>query len=234
MSDGSRVVLLTGVGRPGQVGEAVARVFAERGATVLLVDRSSEAEHAAGRLRDDGHRAVGYRCDLADPASLSELAAIVAGEYDGLDALVHMAGGFALSGPIAESDLEVWRRQLMINLDTAYLTTRSFLPALRKRRGAMVLFASEAVLPGSTIAGTSAYAVAKSGVAVLARAIAEEETNSGVRANAVAPSAIRTASNEASMGTDVRYVEREEVAEVVWFLASRAASAINGQVIRLS
>lgn len=233
MSDDG-VVLLTGVGRPGQVGETVARAFAERGDVVLLVDRSGEAEQRAADLRDAGHRAHAYRCDMADPQALSQLAARISGEHGRLDALVHMAGGFALSGTVADSSLEIWRQQLSINLDTAYYTTRAFLPAIRARRGAIVLVASEAALPGSRIAGMSAYAVAKSGVATLARAIAQEEAPNGVRANAIAPGAIRTAANVAAMGADARYIERAEVADTVLFLCSTAASAINGQVIRLS
>jgi NAD(P)-dependent dehydrogenase (short-subunit alcohol dehydrogenase family) len=80
----------------------------------------------------------------------------------------------------------------------------------------------------------SAYAAAKSGVVALMRAVAQEEQKNGVRANALAPTAIRTAANLESMGGDVRYVEREEVAATVAFLCSAEASAITGQIIRLS
>jgi NAD(P)-dependent dehydrogenase (short-subunit alcohol dehydrogenase family) len=79
----------------------------------------------------------------------------------------------------------------------------------------------------------AAYAAAKSGVLALMRAVAEEERATGVRANALAPTAIRTAANLDSMGENVRYVEREEVADAVLFLCSDGASAISGQVIRL-
>jgi NAD(P)-dependent dehydrogenase (short-subunit alcohol dehydrogenase family) len=66
------------------------------------------------------------------------------------------------------------------------------------------------------------------------RAIAEEERANGVRANAVAPTQIRTAANVANMGNDVHYVEREQVADAVVFLCSDRASAITGEVISLS
>ena len=151
-----------------------------------------------------------------------------------LDALVNMAGGFASGGTVAESDVGVWHRMLAINVTTAYLSTRAFLPLLRAGRGAIVYFASEAALPGSRLAGMAAYAAAKTGVVTLMQAVAQEERANGVRSNALAPGAIRTAANIESMGSDKRYVEREDVAAAVVWLCSDAARAVTGQVIRLS
>src|SRR5918992_362418 len=214
------LVLLTGVGREGQVGEVVARAFAERGATVLIVDRQ--------------YRASAYGCDLTDAGAVGELAQRVRRDHgDRLDALVNMAGGFASTGTVADGDVDAWHRMLAINLTTAYLSTRAFLPMVRGGRGAVVFFASEAALPGSRIAGTAAYAAAKTGVVTLMQAVAQEERANGVRANALAPAAIRTATNIESMGTDKRYVEREDVAAAVLWLCSEAARAVTGQVIRL-
>jgi NAD(P)-dependent dehydrogenase (short-subunit alcohol dehydrogenase family) len=230
------LVLLTGVGREGQVGEVVARVFAERGATVLLVDRQADQARARARaLVDQGHRASAYGCDLTNADDVGELAARVRGDHgDRLDALVNMAGGFASSGTVAEGAVDVWHRMLAINLTTAYLSTRAFLPLVRAGRGAIVYFASEAALPGSRIAGTAPYAAAKTGVVALMQAVAQEERANGVRSNALAPGAIRTAANMESMGADKRYVEREDVASAVAWLCSEEARAVTGQVIRLS
>jgi len=138
-----------------------------------------------------------------------------------------------MSGPVCESDVAVWDTQLSINLRTAYLVARGFLPLLRAGKGSIVFFASETALPGASIASASAYAVAKTGVVTLMRAIAAEERTNGVRANAVAPATVRTASNVAAMGEDGSYVELSAVAEAVSFLCSPAASAVTGQVIRL-
>jgi NAD(P)-dependent dehydrogenase (short-subunit alcohol dehydrogenase family) len=145
-----------------------------------------------------------------------------------------MAGGFAMSGPVADATLDVWNRQISINLTTAFLTTRAFLPSLRRARGSIVLFAAQPALPGKSGPNMSAYAVAKSGVAALMRAIAAEERANGVRANALAPISIRTATNVASMGNDARYIEREQVADVVTFLCSSGASSITGEILSLS
>jgi len=231
-------VLLTGVGAKGQVGEAVARAFASLGASLVLVDRTAASvEERAADLVATGAHAKGYACDLTDGAAVDALAAQIRSAHgDKLRALVHMAGGFAMSGPVAESTLEVWNKQIAINLTTAYVTSRAFLPLLRNDTGAIVFFASEAALPGASVANKAAYAVAKTGVVTLMRAIAAEEwkANTGVRANAVAPTSIRTATNVEAMGSDVRYVEREEVADTVVHLCSPGASAITGTVVPLS
>jgi 3-oxoacyl-[acyl-carrier protein] reductase len=229
-------VLLTGVGAEGQVGEVVAQAFANLGAAVALVDRTATSVEArAADIVARGHDARGYACDLTDPAAVDALVERVRADYgDSLHGLVHMAGGFAMSGPVADSSVDVWQRQIAINLTTAYLTTRAFIPLLRAARGAIVLFASEAAMPGATNAERSAYAVAKTGVVTLMRAIAAEERKHGVRANAVAPIAIRTAANLSAMGANARYIEREQVAAAVTFLCSPDASAITGDVIPLS
>jgi NAD(P)-dependent dehydrogenase (short-subunit alcohol dehydrogenase family) len=228
-------VLVTGVGRAGQVGEAVATELARLGAHVYVVSHSAEEARArADDIGERGHIATGFGCDLTDEHAVAELAADVTRATGGrLDALVNLAGGFAMSGPVGESDLAVLHRQIAINFVTAYLTTRALLPCVRAARGAVVYVASAAVLPGANAAGMSAYAAAKSGVVALMRAVADEERDHGVRANAIAPTAIRTAANLAAMGANTHYVERDDVASAVAFLCSRAAGGVTGQVLPL-
>jgi NAD(P)-dependent dehydrogenase (short-subunit alcohol dehydrogenase family) len=235
MSFRDRVVVVTGVGHAGQVGEAVAQAFAEQGASLVLVDRQLEnAAARASALREAGHRATAYGCDLTNAAEVSALASRVHEDHGpGVRALLNVAGGFALSGPVAESDIDTWQRQFGINLTTAYHTTRAFLPMVRAARGSIVYFASEVVLPSSRVAGVAAYAAAKAGVVMLMRAVAQEERANGVRANALAPGSIRTATNVKSMGDSDRLIERADVAAAALYLCSDAAHAISGQVIPL-
>jgi NAD(P)-dependent dehydrogenase (short-subunit alcohol dehydrogenase family) len=233
-SNGSqRVAVITGVSKTGQVGEAVARAFAADGMHVVLIDRSGESTARAQEIVSLGHSASAFTCDLSDAAAVAQVRDAVRATHGGVDALLNVAGGFAMSGPVAESDLTVWERQIAINLTSAYQATRAFLPLLRARRGSVVFFASAAALPGARVGELSAYAVAKSGVITLMRAVAQEERTRGVRANAVAPTNIRTATNVASSGDAARYVELSEVAETVRFLCSTAASAVTGQVLEL-
>jgi 3-oxoacyl-[acyl-carrier protein] reductase len=229
------IVILTGVGLPGQVGEVVARTFAQRGSHVILVDRKEDAvRERAAALTADGHVAHAFACDLTDRKQVEHLAAQV-GEIapDGLQAFVHLAGGYAEGGPVADLDPDTWHRLFAINLTTAFLTSRALISLLRKRRGALLFFGSAAALPGASVKNSSAYAAAKGGVITLMRAIAAEEQGNGVRANALAPQAIRTVENEQSMGKDHRYVERQTIADWAWWLCGEGAGPVTGQVIRL-
>jgi NAD(P)-dependent dehydrogenase (short-subunit alcohol dehydrogenase family) len=233
MEFAGRSVVLTGVGREGQVGEAVASAFAELGARVFLVDRQeSEARARADALVKAGRRAAGLGADLTDEVAVAALAERVRDATGGrVHGLVHLAGGFTASGLVAESDASLWSRLFTMNATTAYLTSRAFLPLLRAAKGSLVFFASEAILPGGRTANVSAYAASKSALVALMQSIAQEEAVRGVRANAVAPTSIRTAANVAAMGPDVAYVSREDVAQVVLWLCSEDARAVNGQVI---
>lgn len=228
-------VILTGVGRRGQVGETVAAAFAAKGVNLVLIDRDNEG--VKERAADVARQAAAvhpFSCDLTN----SEETGAVAKKLDalapsGISAVVHMAGGYVDGAPVADTEPASWHKLFAINLTTAFVATRAFLPLVRRARGAMVYFASAAALPGASVAKMSAYAAAKGGVITLMRAVAGEERANGVRANALAPQAIRTESNLSSMGEDQKYVERETVAAWVLWLCSRTAGPVSGQVIRL-
>jgi NAD(P)-dependent dehydrogenase (short-subunit alcohol dehydrogenase family) len=231
----ARSVVITGVGRAGQVGDAVALAFAAEGDSVSLIARSiDDARARAAELTVKGFSAAAYACDLTDAAAIDAVARSIVSAAQGVDVLVNVAGGFAMSGPVATSDAAVLARQIAINVTTAYNATRAFLPAIREAGGAVVFFASAAALPGARVKEMSAYAIAKSGVVTLMRAVAQEERANGVRANAVAPTAIRTATNVESMPADAKYVEREAVAAVVRYLCSGDAANVTGQVFELA
>lgn len=228
-------VLITGVGRRGQVGEIVAAAYADREAALVLLDVDAEALAERDRdLRARGATVHSFPCDLTNPddaAAAAERVRAIAPA--GLDAVVHLAGGYADGNPVADTAPATWHKLFAINLTTAFVTSRAFLPLVRQARGAMVYFASAASLPGASVAGQAAYAAAKGGVITLMRAVAAEERKHGVRANALAPQAIRTTQNLESMGSDRGYVERETIAAWVVWLCAREAGPVSGQVIRL-
>lgn len=229
------LVVLTGVGRPGQVGEVVASAFGSQGATLVLVDRDGDAVKArAAALETTGSVVHAFGCDLTDPDATGKVADQVALlAPGGVTAVVHLAGGYVDGSPVADTDPATWNKLFAINLTTAFVSTRAFIPLVRKARGAMVYFASAAALPGAAVTNMSAYAAAKGGVVTLMRAVASEEKKHGVRSNALAPQAIRTDANLASMGEEHQYVERETVAAWVLWLCSRNSGPVTGQVIRL-
>ena len=228
-------VVLTGVGRRGQVGEVVAATFAAQGANLVLIDRDSDG--VKERAADIARQAAAvhpFSCDLTNPEETGAVAGKVAElAPSGVSAVVHMAGGYVEGAPVAETDPASWSKLFAINLTTAFVATRAFLPLVRRARGAMVYFASSSALPGAAVSKMAAYAAAKGGVVTLMRAVAGEERSSGVRANALAPQAIRTDANLSSMGEDHQYVERETIAAWVLWLCSRTSGPVNGQVIRL-
>ena len=235
-----RLIVITGVGRAGQVGEAIALGFAQRGATLALLDvQPTEVEARAATLTAQGFRATAHVANLADLLATERVAGDIGAQardrFGGaIHAVICVAGGFAMTGLLDSTDAAAWQKQFMINLDTAYNATRAFLPAVRTGQGSFVYFASVAALPGGRPAGLAAYSAAKSGVLALMRAVAADERDNGVRANAVAPTQVRTAANISAMGADKNYVERESVADVVAFLASPLARNISGQVITLA
>lgn len=228
-----RVVVITGVGRAGQVGEAIAAHYAAMGWRLVLLDRdAAELAARAAALTANGAQVVALPLDLTDEAAVLAAAAEAQRQVGAAaHVLVCAAGGFAMSGPVADAALDVLHRQLSISLVTAVVATKAFLPMLRAGGGGIVYFTSAAVLEGGRVAGMSAYAAAKAGVLALMRAVAQEEAPHGVRANAVAPTAIRTAANVAAMGDGAAYVERETVAEAVHWLAT--TPSVSGQVLRL-
>lgn len=225
-----KTVVLTGVGRAGQVGEVVARAFAAAGARMALIDRDDQVNARAAEL---GGSASAHVCDLTNADEVAATATRIGADSGGsIAALVNLAGGFGMSGPVADSDPAVLHKQIAISLTTAYLATRAFLPLLREGKGSIVYFASAAVLPDGSVKNISGYAAAKAGVLALMRAVAAEELGV-VRANALAPTQIRTAQNVAAMGEDAAYVEREAVADAVLFLCSSASRNVTGQAIKL-
>jgi 3-oxoacyl-[acyl-carrier protein] reductase len=141
-----------------------------------------------------------------------------------------VAGGLTSYGPFLDTDVASLDRELAINLRTAYCVSQAAVPSLRRRGGgAIVNFASIAVLqPQPNLA---AYAAAKGGVAAFTRALARELRDDKIRVNALAPEAVRTATNVQDMGAEARFVEIADIVRTVLWLASTAT--VTGQVLPL-
>lgn len=231
--DGQAVVI-TGFGKAGQSAEVVARAFGERGAALECVGRTQAVHERVAELRAAGFRATAHTADLTDHDATAAIARAVAQRHNGrVAAVAALAGGFAASGSVAEGDDATYARLIAINLTTARHTVRAFLPLVRAARGAFVFVTSAATQPGGRAAGIAAYAAAKGALVQFMRALAQEEAEHGVRANAVAPTAIRTATNLETMGDTARYVEREEFAAAIVLLCTPALGRVTGQVVEL-
>ncbi len=231
-----RSVLVTGVGRDGQVGYAVARAFLRAGASVTATNVHDTVKALARRLGESEkaeERIAAVTADLTKGYQVEALMEGVRQRLGGLDAVVHVAGGLTVIKDVGATTDEEWEREMERNAHTTLVVCRAALPLLRERRGAIVTFTSPAALEGGARMG--AYSAAKAAVVALTRSVAKEEAEHGVRANAIAPGMIDTAQNRAAMGDrdHVKWVTREQIAEVALFLASDAASGVSGEVVRV-
>jgi len=230
-----KVALVTGVGRVGQIGHAVARGLGRAGAKLLLADVN--AVGLADRVKEfaaDGIAAKASAGDLTQPEAAQAAAAAVQSQFGGLDILVNVAGGFFSYGPFTEVQPEALDRELAVNFKTAFFMCQAAIPPLLARGGgAIVNFASIAVV--RSLMHMSAYSAAKSAVAGLTRELAREYRDAGIRVNAVAPATVRTADNLAQLqDPKAPLVELDEVVNTVIFLASDEASAITGQIVPIT
>jgi NAD(P)-dependent dehydrogenase (short-subunit alcohol dehydrogenase family) len=227
-----KVVLVTGVARPGQIGHGVAKAFGEAGAGLVLADVNAvavaERAREFGALKIAAEPAAG---DLTDPDVADHAIEVAMKKFGRLDALVNVAGGLTTYGPAEKLDLKGFDREININLKTAFLMSRAAAGALEKSKGAIVNFSSLALL--RPMAPMAIYAAAKAGVGALTMSLAKEWLGK-VRVNAVAPTTVRTPENMASI-TDpkAKYLELEQLIAAVMFLASPASSAITGHILPL-
>jgi NAD(P)-dependent dehydrogenase (short-subunit alcohol dehydrogenase family) len=217
------VILVTGAA--GVLGQAVIATLVARGEAVVAVDLAPMIPSAGQRLSVGG-------IDLADATAGAALIAQLTGTSGAgsLTGLVNVAGGF-LWETVSEGGWASWERMYRINVQTAFEATRLALPALRTSRGAIVNVSAAATARAG--AGMGAYAAAKSAVSRLTEALAAEELANGVRVNAVMPSVIDTPANRRDMpdADPSRWVSPSEIAEVVAFLLSPAASGVTGALV---
>jgi NAD(P)-dependent dehydrogenase (short-subunit alcohol dehydrogenase family) len=171
--------------------------------------------------------------DLLDEAAVASVFETIAARHGGIGALANLAGGFAWT-QTEQAAPDLWQRLYAMNVLTAVNASRAALPALRKGGGSIVNVGAYGGLRAA--AGMGPYAAAKSGVHRLTEALAEELRDSGVRVNAVLPSIIDTPANRRDMpDADMsRWVAPEDVAEIIVFLASGAARALNGVLLPIT
>jgi NAD(P)-dependent dehydrogenase (short-subunit alcohol dehydrogenase family) len=217
-----KVIVITGA--LGALGRVVADVAIARGARVAGIDHAaSQAAATAGRIEFGG-------VDLSDGAQARKAIDAAAAHFGGLDALVNIAGGFIYE-TVAEGDIKSWQRMHALNLLTALNASQAALPHLAKSPAARIvnIGAMGALQAG---AGMGPYAASKAGVHRLTEALAAEHKGK-ITVNAVLPSTIDTPANRADMPKSdfSKWVTPLELAEVILFLVSDAASAVTGALI---
>lgn len=238
---GEKVCLITG-GAQG-IGEACARLFLEQGAKVVIVDVDKEKGQAlASQLQQQGHEILFLASDVGNKVEVDAVIAQVLAKHGRLDVLVSNAGIFKAAPflEVSESDFD---EVLRVNLKGAFLVGQAAARVMKEKGGGAIVHMSS-VNAVMAIPEIASYNVSKGGLNQLTRAMALALADDGIRVNAVAPGTIATelASKAVLTSDDARNkilgrtpMKRlgnpAEVAHVVAFLASDAASYITGEVI---
>lgn len=245
MSFEGKTAIVTGA--TSGIGLAIARELSRLGATLLLSGRNvARGEAVAGELGTPGHPAAFVPADIADRAAPAKIVEAAMARFGRIDVLVNNAG-MLVNGTIEETSEEDWDRVLDVNLSSAYRLSRVVVPVMKAQgSGSIVNIASDWAVMGAR--GATVYAVSKAGIAQLSRCMALDYGGLGIRVNAVCPGDTDTAMLAQSFeGSDEnrnlepliaaiplkRIARPEEIARVVAFVASDAASFMNGALVNV-
>ena len=240
----NKVALVTGASSG--IGQFTALAFAREGARVVVSDVDVQGgEETAQRIRQGGGQAVFVRADVSREAEVKRMVELAVAQFGRLDCAFNNAGVEGKRGSVTLTEEDDWDRVIAINLKGVWLCMKhEILQMLKEGRGSIVNTASVAGLVGGAVLNNPGYAASKHGVVGLTQQAAVVYARSGVRVNAVCPSAIRTAvvdrlirenpAIEAGLA-DWQPIGRmgrpEEVAEAVVWLCSDAASFVTGQAL---
>jgi NAD(P)-dependent dehydrogenase (short-subunit alcohol dehydrogenase family) len=229
--------LVTGGSRG--IGAAISQVLAENGADVAITFKNS-AERADGivaSIRKSGRRGHAVQADSADPAAVKRAVDEAAERLGGLDILVNSAA-VGLAGPVAEVDLADFQMVMDINVRAPFVAAQAAIPHLRN--GGRIISIGSALADRVPFAGVTAYAMSKSALLSFTRGLSRELGPQGITVNLVSPGSTDTEANPADgegaafqrgLSSLGRYAQPREIADVVAFLASPAASVVNGSVV---
>jgi NAD(P)-dependent dehydrogenase (short-subunit alcohol dehydrogenase family) len=222
----NRVAIVTG-GSTG-IGRATAEMLAMRGARVAIFARSA---FSSGQLRENMLAVDG---DVSDEAAIVRLFAETESRFGDCDVLINGAG---MIDPkvLIDTTPEAWDRMFAVNVRGTYLATQRALPSMIARRaGAIVNVSSiSGVIGPEKFPGWVSYCASKAAVISMTEALAVEVKEFGVRVNSVSPGSVDTKMWAAASGGAPASMTADEVAEVICFLASDRARAVNGQDVHV-
>ena len=226
-----RVVMVTGAA--GNLGGAVARAFQVTGAKLVLVDRAADRlPRLFPDLVDSPHHFLVTSVDLTKADAVETMVDETVKRFGRVDVLVNTVGGYRAGTPVHETPLETWDFMLNLNARTLFIASRAVIPhMLQQGSGRIVNVAARAALKGG--AKMAAYSLSKSAVVRLTESMAAELKKEGLNVNCVLPGTIDTPQNRQAMpnADHSRWVKSEAIADVILFLASPAARAVQGAAI---
>ena len=235
------------------LGKAIAMAFGGEGVNVVMCSRNQERiEAAAADVRDQGAEVLALEVDVTRPEDIDRLIASAVDQFGGIDVLVTNAGG-PPAGTFDRFDDEVWQNAFELTLMSAVRLIRRTIPEMQKRGGGSIVAMTSSSIK-QPIPNLLLSNVMRSGVAALAKTLADELTGDNIRINNLVPGRIATArieeldrANAERQGVDIetvtrqqlgnipmgRYGEAEEFANAAVFLASDAASYITGATLQV-
>jgi 3-oxoacyl-[acyl-carrier protein] reductase len=241
----SRVALVTGSSRG--IGAAIARLFAERGALVVVHGRDGEAVRTViADIETSGGHAFAAIADLTRYDQIEVMRDSIEQDLGPIDILVANAGQTAVRpGPLEDITEADWRASVDANLTATFLTIKAFLPGMRRRHRGTIITMSSAAARRPTPQSPLAYAAAKAGIEVLTKELAAQAGPDGIRVNCLAPETILTERNQQQIPEAIQEqlghshpIQRlgtpDDVARAALFLASDHASWISGVTLDIA
>lgn len=236
-----KIAIITGSSKG--IGEAIARAFAENGATVVISSRKQEAcDELAKTFQADGLKAIAIACHVGNAEDRKALVEKTIAELGGVDILVNNAGTNPVFGPIEEATETVFDQIMNVNVKAPWDLANLCLPSMKSRgNGSIINISSvESELPEN---GLGIYSVSKAAVTMLTKSQAKEWGKLGVRVNAICPGLIKTKFSAALWkNEDIlkqiqeespigRMGEADEISGLALLLASSAGSFITGSIM---
>ncbi|WP_160010913.1 SDR family oxidoreductase [Rhizobium sp. 18055] len=233
-----KVAIVTGASSG--IGRAAAMLFGAEGAAIILNARGRPGlEEVADAIRARGGRAHVVAGDVSLPETHDELVADAIRLFGGLDIAFNNAAVVGPIRPLVEVALSEWQETLATNLTSAFLASRSQIPAMLERGSGAIIFTSSFVGTSVGLPGMGVYAAAKAGLMGLVKAITADYASKGIRANALMPGGVDTAmagdeaQKEWAAGLHAmkRIAQPEELAQAALFLASPMSSFVAGSAL---
>jgi NAD(P)-dependent dehydrogenase (short-subunit alcohol dehydrogenase family) len=235
-----KAAVISGAASQRGIGLTTARLFAEHGAKVAILDLDEHGAKEAASSLGTGH--IGLSCNVADLDACKRAAEVAIEAFGQIDILLNNAG---VTQPVKtmEIDESNWRRIIDVNLTGVLYLSQAFIPHMRSRgRGSIACMSSVSAQRGGGIFGGPHYSAAKAGVLGLAKAMARELGPDGIRVNCVTPGLIQTDITGGKLTDEMRrdilkgiplnrLGKAEDVAGAYLFLASDLSAYITGAVI---